>query len=354
MKINEAIARIVERHDLNASDMEQVMEEIMTGAATPAQVGSFITALRMKGETVAEITGAARVMRAKATRVETGFDLSSGGEILVDTCGTGGDGCQTFNISTTTALVVAAAGLKVAKHGNRSVSSRCGSADVLQALGVNLELTPAQVAVSIQEIGIGFLFAPLLHRAMKYAIGPRREIAIRTIFNLLGPLTNPAAANVQLLGVYDPALTRPLAEVLKGLGGLQAMVVHGAGGLDELSLAGANQVVWLRDGELAEMILRPADVGLTEAPLAAVRGGDVEENALLLKKVLAGIETGPPRDIVLLNSAAVFVVAGQAAGFRQGVELAQATIASGRALAKLEKLVAFSQALKPVSGERQG
>ncbi|MEA1924209.1 MAG: anthranilate phosphoribosyltransferase, partial [Pseudomonadota bacterium] len=237
MNTKEAISKIIERHSLTENEMESVMEEIMTGAATAAQVSSFITALRMKGETVAEITGAARVMRRKATRVEVELDQGPDGEILVDTCGTGGDGSHTFNISTASALVVAAGGLKVAKHGNRSVSSLCGSADVLKALGVNLELTPAQVADSIKQVGIGFLFAPLLHGAMKYAIGPRREIGIRTIFNVLGPLTNPAGANVQLLGVYDRSLTTTLAAVLQGLGNQRAMVVHGAGGLDELSLA---------------------------------------------------------------------------------------------------------------------
>ena len=341
MNIKEAIGKIVEHHSLTESEMEIVMEEIMTGAATPAQISSFLTALRMKGETVAEITGAARIMRKQATRIEVDFELAQNGGILVDTCGTGGDGSHTFNISTATALVVAASGLKVAKHGNRSLSSLCGSADVLQALGVNLELTADQVAASISQVGIGFLFAPLLHGAMKYAIGPRREIGIRTIFNVLGPLTNPASANVQLLGVYDRSLTLTLAAVLKGLGEQRAMVVHGAGGLDELSLAGATHIAWLKGDTIEELTLEPADAGLPEAPLAALRGGDVQENATLIKQLLAG-EKGPRRDIVLLNSAAVFVTAERVENFRQGVELAADTIDNGSARQKLEELIQFS------------
>ena len=341
MNIKQAISKIIERHSLTEKEMESVMEEIMTGAATPAQVSSFITALRMKGETVAEITGAARVMRRKVTRVEVELDQGPDGEILVDTCGTGGDGSHTFNISTTSALVVAAGGLKVAKHGNRSVSSFCGSADVLKALGVNLELTPAQVADSVKQVGIGFLFAPLLHGAMKYAIGPRREIGIRTIFNVLGPLTNPAGANVQLLGVYDRSLTKTLAAVLQGLGNQRAMVVHGAGGLDELSLAGTNHIAWLKGDMIKELSLNPAEAGLSEAPLSVLRGGDLQENAALLKKVLEG-EKGPRRDVVLLNSAAVFVIAERVENFRQGVELAAEIIDNGSARKKLAELVQFS------------
>ena len=339
MNIREALDRVVEKNSLSESEMEGVMEEIMTGAATPAQMAAFITALRMKGEAVAEITGAARVMRRHATRIAAG---SGAGEVLVDTCGTGGDGAHTFNISTTVALVAAAAGLKVAKHGNRSISSRCGSADVLQALGVNLELSPRRVGEAIDRVGIGFLFAPLLHGAMKYAIGPRREIGIRTIFNLLGPLTNPAGATVQLLGVYDADLVPVLAAVLKGLGSHRAMVVHGAGGLDELSLAGASRVAWLRDGEIRELEIRPADAGLDEAPLTALTGGAPEENAAIVRAVLAG-EPGPRRDVVIFNCAALFVTAGRVDDFRQGAELAAELIASGAAAGKLEELVGFSR-----------
>ncbi len=341
MDIKEAIAKVVEQKSLTAPEMESVMTQIMTGGASPAQVAALITGLRMKGETVAEITGAARVMRRQATPIKTDIDLGDDSAVLVDTCGTGGDGRHTFNISTVTALVVAGAGLKVAKHGNRSVSSSCGSADVLKALGVNLELSAEQVAASISKIGIGFLFAPLLHGAMKYAIGPRREIGVRTIFNLLGPLTNPAGANVQLLGVYDGDLVLTLAEVLRDLGSRKAMVVHGAGGLDELSLAGNNRIAWLKDDEIREISLAPGDAGLKEAPLSALIGGDPDFNAGLLRKVLDG-ETGPQRDVVLLNSAALFLCAGKVDDFRQGVELAATIIDEGCAQQKLAELIEFS------------
>lgn len=340
--IRQMIGKVVLGRDLELAEMEAVMTEIMTGAATPAQIGSFITALRIKGESVPEITGAAKVMRAQATRIDTGLDLA-GGELLVDTCGTGGDSSHTFNISTTTALVAAAAGLKVAKHGNRSVSSRCGSADVLAALGVNLELGPEQVAECICQVGIGFLFAPLLHGAMKYAIGPRREIGLRTIFNVLGPLTNPAGANVQLLGVYDPELTTTIAAVLRELGSRRAMVVHGAGGLDELSLAGENRIAWLQDGEIKEITLHPAAAGLKEAANSAVRGGEAEDNAGMIKAILDARETGAGRDIVLLNSAALLVVAGRADDFSSGVGMAADLIDSGAVQRKLAELVDCSQ-----------
>lgn len=340
--IRRMIGKVVAGSNLELAEMEQVMTEIMTGAATQAQIGSFITALRIKGETVAEISGAAKVMRQQATRIETGLDLA-GGELLVDTCGTGGDGSHTFNISTTTALVAAAAGLKVAKHGNRSVSSSCGSADVLAALGVNLELGPEAVADCIAQVGIGFLFAPLLHGAMKYAIGPRREIGLRTIFNLLGPLTNPAGANVQLLGVYAPELTLTLASVLKELGSSRAMVVHGAGGLDELSLAGENRLAWLNRGEIQEMKLAPSAAGLKEAPNRALRGGEANDNAAIISAILEGRESGPRRDIVLLNSAALLVVAGLVESFKEGVDVAAGLIADGAVKRKLAELVEFSR-----------
>ncbi len=341
MDIKVAIAKIIERKSLTAPEMESVMTQIMTGGATPAQIGALITGLRMKGEIVDEIAGAARIMRRRATRIETGIDLDEETAVLVDTCGTGGDSSHTFNISTVTALVAAGAGLKVAKHGNRSVSSSCGSADVLKALGVNLELPPEKVAQSVKEVGIGFLFAPLLHGAMKYAIGPRREIGVRTIFNLLGPLTNPAGANVQLLGVYDAERVLTLAEVLRDLGSRRAMVVHGAGGLDELSLAGENRIAWLKDSTIKEFTLTPADAGLKEAPLTALVGGDPEFNAGLVLKILNG-ETGPQRDVVLLNSAALFVCAGLVDDFCRGVELAATVIDEGRARRKLAELIEFS------------
>ncbi len=342
MDIKEAIAKVIECESLTAPEMESVMTQIMTGGASSAQVAALITGLRMKGEAVAEITGAARVMRRQATRIDTGLNLDDDNTILVDTCGTGGDGSHTFNISTVTALVAAGAGLKVAKHGNRSVSSSCGSADVLKALGVNLELSAEQVGASIKKIGIGFLFAPLLHGAMKYAIGPRREIGVRTIFNLLGPLTNPAGANVQLLGVYDGDLVRPLAEVLRGLGSRRAMVVHGAGSLDELSLVGSNRIAWFKGDEISELTLAPAEAGLKETPLTALIGGDPEFNAGLVLKILAGA-AGPQRDVVLLNSAALFVCAGLVDDFHQGVELAATTIDEGRARRKLAELIEFSR-----------
>jgi len=258
--IREAISRVIERKDLDEEQMVGVMNEIMSGEATPAQIGSFITALRMKGETIEEISGAAMVMREKATRITTGVAVDKD-EILVDTCGTGGDSSGTFNVSTTTAFVVAAAGIPVAKHGNRSVSSQCGSADVLEALGVNLDLTPEQVGNCVREVGIGFLFAPMLHGAMKHAIGPRREIGIRTIFNVLGPLTNPAGANVQLLGVYSPDLCEKLARVLGRLGTLRALVVCGAGNVDEFTVTGETEVAELSNGEVRTYTVRPEDAG---------------------------------------------------------------------------------------------
>jgi anthranilate phosphoribosyltransferase len=314
----------------------------MSGEATPAQIGSFITALRMKGETIEEISGAAMVMRDKATRISTGVAVDEDG-ILVDTCGTGGDSSGTFNISTATAFVVAAAGLPVAKHGNRSISSKCGSADVLEALGVNLDLSPEQVGSCVQQVGIGFLFAPMLHGAMKHAIGPRREIGIRTIFNVLGPLTNPAGANVQLLGVYSPDLCEKLARVLGRLGSQRAMVVCGAGNLDELTVTGENEVAELNKGEVKTYVIRPEDAGLGRSRLSDLKGGDTpEESADILRDVLGGSE-GPKRDMLLLNSGAALYVAGKAPGLKTAVELAANIIDSGGALAKLDELVKFSQ-----------
>ena len=350
--IRKFIEQVVQGRDLSEGDMFAAMSEVMEGRATDAQVAAFITALRMKGETIAEITGAARVMRQKATRVPVPDlavnldrdDINVDEETIVDTCGTGGDGTNTFNISTATAFVIAAAGLKVAKHGNRSVSSQCGSADVIRALGVNLDLNPEQVGRCVAEVGIGFLFAPLLHSAMKYAIGPRREIGIRTIFNLLGPLTNPAGAGIQVLGVYAPELTGVIARVLKNLGGKNAMIVHGAGCLDELSLAGETAVARLQDGKLSTFTLVPEDAGLERAPLAAVKGGDAFTNAGILMDVFNG-DRGPRRDVVLLNAAAVLVTAGKAEDFLEGVKQASAVIDSGKALKILEHLVNFSNRL---------
>lgn len=340
--IREAISRVIESKDLDEEQMVGVMNEIMSGEATPAQIGSFITALRMKGETIEEISGAAMVMRRKATRIATGVAVDKG-EILVDTCGTGGDSSGTFNVSTATAFVVAAAGLPVAKHGNRSISSQCGSADVLEALGVNLDLTPEQVGNCVREVGIGFLFAPMLHGAMKYAIGPRREIGIRTIFNVLGPLTNPAGANVQLLGVYSPDLCEKLARVLGRLGSLRALVVCGAGNVDELTVTGDTKVAELEDGEVRTYTVKPEDVGLSRSELTDLRGGATpEESAAILRDILGGGE-GPRRNMLLLNCGAALYAAGTAPSLKVGVDRAAELIDSGGALARLDGLIQFSQ-----------
>jgi anthranilate phosphoribosyltransferase len=340
--IKEAIAKVVENNDLTENEMVEVMNEIMSGQATDAQIGSFITALRMKGETIDEISGAARVMREKATRIETGVDTAAG-EILMDTCGTGGDGSGTFNVSTTTAFVVAGAGLPVAKHGNRSISSHCGSADVLEALGVNLNLTPEQVGECVREVGIGFLFAPMLHGAMKYAIGPRRETGIRTIFNVLGPLTNPAGANVQVMGVYDASLTDKVASVLGRLGCLRALVVWGEGNLDELTVTGKTKVAELRDGKVESYTVTPRGVGLSQAILADLKGGDTaEESAAQLREILQG-KQGPCLDMVLLNASAALYAADMVDDLSAGVEKARQIIESGAALAKLDALIAFGK-----------
>ncbi|MFQ6058017.1 MAG: anthranilate phosphoribosyltransferase [Anaerolineae bacterium] len=336
--IKAAIAKLIEGRDLTAQEAEAVMEQIMTGNATPAQIGAFLTALRIKGETVAEITGCARAMRRAAIPVQPRRDD------LVDTCGTGGDGAGTFNISTTAAFVVAGAGLAVAKHGNRSVSSRCGSADVLEALGVNLDLTPQQVADCIDDVGIGFLFAPRLHPAMKHAIGPRRELGIRTVFNILGPLTNPAGARAQIMGVYDAALTEPLAGVLMSLGNRSAFVVHGADGLDELSTTGPNRVSAFDSDVIQTYELDPRELGLPRARLEDLRGGSPEQNAAITQAILSG-EPGPRRNVVLLNAAAALVAGGRAADLREGLARATEAVDSGAALRTLERLVAFTRSV---------
>ena len=337
--IREAIGQLVLGQDLTALEAEAVMNEIMTGDATPAQIGSFLTALRLKGETVEEIAGCVRAMRANAIHVRPHATL------LVDTAGTGGDGAHTYNISTAAAFVIAGAGLAVAKHGNRAVSSKAGSADVLMALGVNINLTPAQTAASIDMVGIGFLFAPNLHPAMKHAIGPRRELGIRTVFNILGPLSNPAGANVQLVGVYDPALTGIMASVLQALGGKAAFVVHGAGGLDELNTLGPNKVSQYDADGMRHYELDPLELGLPRAVLADLRGGTPEENAGILCQVLGG-ERGPRRDTVLLNAAAALVAGGLAGDLREGLRLGAEAIDSGKATRKLDELVEFTGALK--------
>lgn len=340
MDMQQALEQLVRGEDLATDAAQAVMSQIMSGAVTDAQIGAYLTALRIKGETRAEIVGSARAMRANATQVPTGID----GAELLDTCGTGGDGSGTFNISTTVAFVAAGAGVKVAKHGNRAASSLCGSADVLAELGVNLDLTPRQVGECVVKHGIGFLFAIQLHPAMKHAIGPRRELRLRTIFNILGPLTNPAGARRQLLGVFAPELTGTLAEVLGELGAESALVVNGQGGLDELTTTGPSRVSHWQDGAVRSYTLDAADFGLARAELAQLRGGDAALNAALLRGVLEGSQQGPKRDIVLLNAGAALLAAGVVEDVGQGIELARATIDSGAALSKLDALIATSQA----------
>ncbi len=342
MNIREAITRVVDGDNLSEGQMHDVMNDIMSGEATPAQIGSFLTGLRVKGETVEEITGAVRVMREKVTAIDTGVDVDAGG-IILDTCGTGGDGSGTFNVSTTTALVVAGCGVTVAKHGNRSVSSSCGSADVLEAAGVNLNLAPEQVSRCIKQTGIGFLFAPSLHGAMKYAIGPRREMGIRTIFNILGPLTNPAGANVQVLGVFAEHLTRPLAEVLARLGSKRAFVVHGEGNLDELTVTGATTVAELRDGQVHSYVITPEEFGFNRASLRDLQGGvDAEESAVIMRDVLLGTK-GARRDMVLINSGAALMAAGRTGDLLSGISIAAECIDSGSGTKKLNELIEFTR-----------
>ena len=338
--IREAIAKLIDGQDLTLSDTEAVMNEIMDGAATPAQMASFLTALRVKGETVEEITGCARVMRDKAIRVEPRRTD------LVDTAGTGGDRAGTFNISTTAAFVIAGAGLGVAKHGNRAVSGQCGSADLLEALGVNLDLAPVQVADCIDQVGIGFLFALKLHPAMKN-VGPvRKELGVRTVFNILGPLTNPARTPSQIVGVYDDGLTVPMAEVLHALGVRSAYVFHSEDGIDELTTTGLNHVAHYDNGAIHKDQLDARDLGLKRAAREELRGGNAAENAEITRAILAGDERGAKRDVVLLNAAAALVAGGRAPDLGAGLESAAESIDSGRALAALEGLVSLSQSFK--------
>ena len=351
--IKESISKVVEKVDLTESEMEQTMEEIMTGKATPAQIGAFIVAMRMKGETVGELTGAARVMRAKAQRIMVKNnavnidrdEINMDEETILDVVGTGGDGTKTFNVSTTTAFVAAGAGLMVAKHGNRAVSSLCGSADVLERLGVKLDIDHADVERCIREVGIGFLYAPHFHGAMKYAAGPRREVGLRTLFNLLGPLTNPAGANVQVLGVYSPDLTEKIANVLGKLGAREAFVVCGEGTFDEVSICGPTKISHLKENEVRTFHITPEEYGFDRATPDQIRGGNAEENARIIREILDG-RKGPKRDMVLLNAASAFVIAGLDTGFKAGIERAEEVIDSGRAGEKLETLVDFTQRCK--------
>ncbi len=331
------IAKAINHTDLSADEAQEAMNIIMTGQASPAQIGAYLVALRMKGETVEEITGSARAMRANALKVE----VTDRSVPLYDTAGTGGDGAHTFNISTAAAFVIAASGRKVAKHGNRAASSQCGSADVLAALGVSLELTPEQVGQAVDEIGIGFMFAPKFHPAMKYAVGPRKEIGQRTIFNLLGPLTNPAGADVQLIGIYSHSLTEPLANVLADLGARAALVIHGAGGIDELNPCGPNRISQLKDGTVRTYSLDPADLDLPRATVADLRGGTPEESAVMMRELLGGKLDGARRDAVLLNAAGA--LAAEIGDFKSSLAEARAAFRSGKALEKLNALIDFSQ-----------
>lgn len=340
--IKEAISRVISGHSLSDEEAGAVMEQVMEGGATDAQIGSFLTGLRMKGETAEEIFGCARVMRDKAVPFRTRRGK------VVDTCGTGGDGTGTFNISTTAAFVVAGANLAVAKHGNRSVSSKSGSADVLKTMGVNMDLAPEEVERVFDRIGIGFLFAPVFHQAMKYAVGPRREIGIRSIFNILGPLTNPARAGFQVLGVYDERLTETMALVLHRLGAEGACVVHGAGGLDEISTLGPSKITRLKAGEIDTFYITPEEFGFPRRKLADIKGDDAAYNGEITRRVLNG-EKGPAREIVLLNAAAAFLACGEAADLHEGVRLAAHVIDQGLAREKMEQLIAVSN-----SGLRQG
>jgi anthranilate phosphoribosyltransferase len=344
--IKKAIAKAVEREDLTEPEMIEVMDQIMSGEATPAQIAAFITALRMKGETIAEITGAARVMRDKVTPIRVGKnildidrdEINIDRETILDVVGTGGDCTNTFNVSSTVSFVVSACGVKVAKHGNRSVSSICGSADVLEALGVNLDVTPESVERCIREIGIGFLFAPALHGAMKYAIGPRKEIGIRTIFNILGPLTNPAGAGCQVLGVYREELVEKLAQVLKNLGCVRGFVVHGMDGMDEITLTAETRIAEVTAQGVVLKTMKPEEFGFARCSMEELRGGDAAGNAIIVRDILAGAK-GPKRDIVLLNAAFGLVAAGKVADPAAGITLAAEAIDTGRALAQLEKLI---------------
>ena len=337
MEIQAAIKSVMAGRDLSVEEMTSVMQQIMTGECTPSQIGGFLVGLRMKGETVDELSAAARVMRDLSTRVEV--DCGN----LVDTAGTGGDSSGSFNISTASAIVAAAAGAHVAKHGNRSMTSKSGSADVLEAAGVKLDISPARIGECIEQVGVGFMFAPAHHGAMKHAIGPRREMAVRTVFNVLGPLTNPAGAPNQVIGVFDGELVEPMARVLQQLESRHVMVVHGEDGMDEISISAPTRVAELKDGEVSIYSLSPADFGMQTAPLETLRVDSAEQSLALIRSVFAD-EPGPARDIVCLNAGAAIYVAGCADSLAAGVDAARAAISSGRAAAVLDDLVARTNA----------
>ena len=337
--IKESIQKLVNGADLTHEESTASMKEIMSGKATDAQIGAFLTALRLKGETAEEITAFTSVMKEYCHRIHPRVKGR-----LVDTCGTGGDRIKTFNISTTAAFVVAGADIAVAKHGNRSVTSKCGSADVLEKLGLNLSISPEDVEEAIEKVGVGFMFAPAFHPAMKYAIGPRREVGIRTVFNVLGPLTNPADANAQLLGVYDPRLTEPLAYALKSLGCEEAMIVHGLDGLDEISTIGKTVISWLRGDEVTTREMAPEDFGVKQAKIEDIKGTTPEESAEITFEILSGSVDAddPRREIVQVNGAAAIIAAGKADDFGYGIEVARESIESGAAYRKLKELIEFS------------
>lgn len=335
--ITNELKKVMTARDLTAQEMGEVMDQIMSGQATPAQVGAFLIALRMKGERIEELIGAARVMRRHAAFID------AGARAVIDTCGTGGDGADTFNISTTAAFIAAGAGIAVAKHGNRSVSSKCGSADVLGALGFNLDAEPVVMEQSIQENGIGFLFAPKIHPAMRNVAGIRKELGVRTIFNMLGPLTNPAGASGQVLGVFSPVMTEMFASALKSLGCRRAMVVHGNDGLDEITCSTTTRVSELRDGIVKTYELFPEMYVDNTYPLAAVRGGDPAVNAKIMRAVLDGSDRGAPRAVALLNAAAAMIVGEKADNMEEGIRLATESLDSGAAMNKLELLIKASK-----------
>ncbi len=335
--IQQAIAGAIEGTSLTEVEAMEVMEGIMSGGATPAQIGAFLVAFRLKGETIEEVTGFARVMRAKATRIDCRAYP------IVDTCGTGGDGKHTFNISTVAAFVAAAGGAFIAKHGGRAASSRAGSADVLTALGVNIETPPERVSACIDEIGIGFMFAPALHSAMRFASGPRREIGVRSVLNLLGPLTNPAGTTAQVMGVYDAGVVQTAAHVLNNLGAERAFVVHSTDGLDEITTTAPTHVAEVRDGRVSTYDIAPEEFGLPLASIEDLKGGEADENADIVRSILSG-EKGPRRDIVLLNSAAALIAGSRAGDFNEGIATAARAIDSGAAQGKLDALISMTNA----------
>ena len=339
--MKEYIKKLSNGENLSSEEMRNAMTKIMEGNATPSQIGAFLVALKMKGENIEEITEAAKVMREKALRIEVEKE-----EGLIDTCGTGGDGKNTFNISTVSSFVVAGAGIKVAKHGNRGVSSKCGSADVLEEIGVNLNLTPDEVSKCIKETGIGFIFAPLFHPAMKYATPVRREIGMRSIFNILGPISNPAFTNIQLLGVYDRKLIEPIINVLKNLEHKSAMVVHSKDGYDEITVTGPTFIAEYKDGRIKEYEITPEEFGFKKYTLEDIKGGDRKYNASILRRILKGKEKDAKRDVVIMNAGATIYISGKAKTLKEGMEIAYDVIESGKAEEKLEALIEFTRSFK--------